>query len=90
MCLPRGNWAAGREAGAQLSEKQNNVSDAGWAVLVIMAFIIMACAPDLLWMGGLILFGIWVINGTKRALDEGRNPPGIIKLIEDMFGRKDR
>ena len=29
------------------------MSDAGWAILMIMAFSIMAYAPDLIWLGGL-------------------------------------
>ena len=66
------------------------MSDAGWAVLVIMAFIIMACAPDLIWMGGLILLGVAVLKRTHRDLDAGREPPTISQMIEDLFSRRDR
>ena len=65
------------------------MSDSGWAILVIMAIIIMSWAPDLIWMGGLILIGVWAINSTKRALDRGEDPPGLVELIEDLF-KKDR
>ena len=64
------------------------MSDAGWAILMIMAFIIMAYAPDLIWMGGLILIGVWAIRATKRALDRGEDPPGLVQMIEDLFRRR--
>ncbi len=64
------------------------MSDAGWAVLVIMAFIIMACAPSVVWMLGLVLIGVAVLKRTHRDLDEGRDPPSISEMIEDLFGKK--
>jgi len=64
------------------------LKDSGWAVLVIMAFIIMACAPQLIWMGGIVLIGVAILRRTHRALDEGREPPTITEMIEELFGRK--
>ena len=64
------------------------MKDSGWAVLVIMAFIIMACAPQLIWMGGIVLIGVAILRRTHRALDEGREPPTITEMIEELFGRK--
>ena len=61
------------------------MKNSGWAVLVTMAIIIMACAPDLIWMGGLVLIGVWAIRATKRALDRGEDPPGLVRMIEDLF-----
>ena len=66
------------------------MSDAGWAILVFMAVIIMASAPDLIWMGGLVLIGVASLKRTHRALDEGREPPTISEMIEELFSKKDR
>ena len=53
-----------------------------------MAIIIMACAPDIIWMGGLILIGVAVLRRTHRDLNEGREPPTISQMIEELFGQK--
>ena len=64
------------------------MKDSGWAVLVIMALIVAACAPDIIWMGGLVLIGVAVLKRTHRDLDEGREPPTISEMIEELFGKK--
>ena len=57
-------------------------------MLVIMAFIIMACAPQLIWMGGIVLIGVAILRRTHRTLDEGREPPTISQMIEELFRKK--
>ena len=61
------------------------MKNTGWTVLFVMAVTIASCAPDIVWLGGLVLLGVWVIASTKNDLNEGREPRGIVKLIEDLF-----
>jgi hypothetical protein len=61
------------------------MKSAGWTVLFVLAVIIASSAPGIIWLGGLVLLGVWVIASTKRDLSEGREPRGIVELIEDLF-----
>lgn len=67
------------------------MSDNGWAVLFVMAFLIMSSAPEALSLGLLVLIGCWIIGGTRRALRRGEDPRTISRMVDDLFDkRKDR
>ncbi len=65
------------------------MKNSGWAVIVIMAVIIISCAPGWIFYGGILLLVGWYWNKSKKSIDDGRDPKGLSELIDDLFVDRD-
>ena len=66
------------------------MKNSGWAVIVIMAIIIISCAPGWIFYGGILLMLAWHWNKSKESVSTGEEQKSLSKLIDDLFvGRDD-